>query len=449
MFRTRLSRANSPLANLRRIFLVAACTISCWTAITWGQSADGDETAQPAPHNGSTEIVDIASTIRDLASSSFNERQKAHQKLLALGNPAIDALESAAKISHVEAAARCLDVLAQLARQDKSKTLALSALERLAKDQSNRFAGSAAKIVKELKTTDEERAIAALTAAGVRIHRRSSGEVFSIQITHDFQRVQLKHFPTLRSVELSGQEVTDATLDALAVVKQLSSLTLSQTSVSDAGLRKLKGLTGLNSLGLIGQTFTGDGLRQLQHVPRLRTLFLHSAVGERELELLTEVSQIESLYLSEVRFNQECVDILNQFKRLRRLALTVTSADDDRLQWLGQVTVPLQLTLMGSTNVTDAGWKKLEGARLFELTLMRTPITDAGMANLGAMPLLESLVIFDAPITDVGLQQLQRQKALQMLMLRNTKVTDHGVADLRRSLPNLRHVTVDAKAAKK
>ena len=103
--------------------------------------------------------------------------------------------------------------------------------------------------------------------------------------------------------------------------------------------------------------------------------------------------------------------------------------------------------MSSSPKVTEAGWQHLMNARLMSLNLSRTPLTDTDLRNIGMVPTLETLMISDAPISDIGLMHLKELKALTVLSLRGTKITEDGVAQLRRSLPNLRHVSIDVNRA--
>jgi hypothetical protein len=157
--------------------------------------------------------------------------------------------------------------------------------------------------VVEDKTTDMDRAIDALTREGVRIYRDPTDSVFGIMnITRDGQLAFAEHLPTLRSIRISGNEVTDAGVESLVKLKQLSSLTISRTSITDVGLRKLKALPSLTRLSLSGGDFTIEGLRQLKHVPKLRRLSLLSSIDESKLQFLKDVPQIDSPILKYVRF---------------------------------------------------------------------------------------------------------------------------------------------------
>jgi hypothetical protein len=75
-------------------------------------------------------------------------------------------------------------------------------------------------------------------------------------------------------VELSGPQVTDASLKVLKDIKELQFLGLGGTSVTDKGLKELKDLKKLQTLLLLGTDFTDEGLKELKEFKQLRTLVL-------------------------------------------------------------------------------------------------------------------------------------------------------------------------------
>jgi hypothetical protein len=431
---------------LASVSLVAMSAITCWTPFATAQSEDdGQTTKRPSTTNDVADAnkTDIARCIDDLASAKFDERQAACQFLLDAGSLAIDGLENAAKKRKLEAATRCVEILHQIAREKKNEAAAIAALERLAKHSSSRVFSLAAQIVTDYHTTDEERAIVALIAQGIRISRSSRGEVYSVTIVSDAQVRLLKHLPQLRYVHLSGKGVTNASIEPLGDIKQLSNLTMMNCLVNDAGLKKIKALASLEGLNLYNQRFTRGGLRHLKHVRTLKRLALNS-FDENALGFLLDVTQIDSLTLSNVQLSQYGVGVINQLKNLKRLALTVNAFDDERLRWFGQLKSDLSLTVMNSPKITDEGWRHLAAAPLRSLSIIHNSITDRGLFHIGKIKSLQTLTIYRSPISDAGIKHLQELKSLRYLMLQDTKVTEEGMARLKGLLPSLRTARLGA-----
>ena len=402
--------------------LVATSTAWCPLAIA--------ELQPPAPS------IEIEDAIDQLGSTKFAVRQAAYKELATIGGSAIQALERAARSGEFETATRCTEVLAVLARDSRHAQPALAALKRLAVDPGNPSADRAAEAITELKTTDEERAIAALEDEGVKIRRARNGKIYSLQLSYDRQLMFLKYLPHVHAVYLTGKEIRDVGLASLVAAKGLTTVSLTNTSVTEKGLRELKNVQGLRHLFLNGTSFKSSDLWHLQFCANLRTLSLPSSADEADLWFLTQLPQLDSLHLSDLPLGHQGVATLNQLDHLRRLHLTTSHADDEDLRWIGKLEVPLHLTSFGAT-VTTAGLKHLGGSWLRGLSI-RGPISDDGLAVVERMTRLESLSVVQAPISDAGLERLRQIKTLRFLSLHATRVTKDGIARLQRSHPKLR-----------
>jgi hypothetical protein len=78
----------------------------------------------------------------------------------------------------------------------------------------------------------------------------------------------------LRWLDLGGTGVTDAGLEQVAQMKNLSRLHLERTGLTDAGLEHLAGLADLAYLNLYGTKVTDAGLACLKSNPKLRQVYL-------------------------------------------------------------------------------------------------------------------------------------------------------------------------------
>ncbi|KAA5545397.1 hypothetical protein FYK55_07030 [Roseiconus nitratireducens] len=385
---------------------------------------------------------EIAKAIEDLTSAKFQHRQAAFRTLVSNGDTAIGALEIASGTGDPEVATRCVEALAEIANDKKFLSRVIAALDRLAADPANSAANLAKHHATQLKMTDEDRAVAALTSEGVRIHRSPNGSVFSVNITHDRQIVWLKHFKDLHSVRLRGPEVTDNGIMTLVKHPNFSSLNISRTSITDGGLSKLWELKELKSISLSADEFTPRGIHALREIPKLEMVVLLSDTDEETLAALAEAKQVDSLYLAEIRLTQRAIDLLNQFSHLKRLRFSVQAINDQQLKWLGQIAVPTDLTVRQSPEITEEAWRHLRESRLLGLSIAECVITDASLAHLGEISLLESLSVGGESITDAGLVHLENLQALESLRLTGTQVTDDGVDRLRKAIPKLRHVSI-------
>lgn len=87
------------------------------------------------------------------------------------------------------------------------------------------------------------------------------------------------------------------------------------------------------------------------------------------------------------------------------------------------------------TPVTDAGLQYLQGLPLYSVALSKTKITDAGLAYLKNFQ-LKQLFLAETGITDAGLERI-KTLPLILINLQNTKVTDKGVAELKKAIPGI------------
>jgi hypothetical protein len=74
--------------------------------------------------------------------------------------------------------------------------------------------------------------------------------------------------------------------------------------------------------------------------------------------------------------------------------------------------------------------------QLFDLSLTKTKVTDAGLVHLQGLNRLIWLNLRGTKVTDAGLAHLQGQSQLQDLDLSSTRVTNEGVDRLQEALPN-------------
>ena len=78
---------------------------------------------------------------------------------------------------------------------------------------------------------------------------------------------------------------------------------------------------------------------------------------------------------------------------------------------------------------------KADLAKVTELSLHVTKITDEGLKDVAKLQKLEFLTLADTQITDAGLKDVAKLKKLESLRLDGTKVTKAGVAELKKALP--------------
>ena len=112
------------------------------------------------------------------------------------------------------------------------------------------------------------------------------------------------------------------------------------------------------------------------------------------------------------------------------------SVDRSRVESLRGLEPSLVWLNLSRTAVGDSTLELLRDFRqLRKLNLAQTAITDAGLSQLREMKQLEVLNLYGTTITDAGLISLTQLPQLKKLYLWQTQVTDAGVAALAQLLP--------------
>jgi hypothetical protein len=198
-------------------------------------------------------------------------------------------------------------------------------------------------------------------------------------------------------VRFSGHpNITDDMLDWFKNMQDLWYLDIGRTRVSDAGLKRIA------------------------HLRRLRNLDLD------RLEKVTDAG----------------IAVLAQFPDLAELNLRGTGVADG-VAALRQ-NLKLQELDLSETKVGDPSIPALAGLpELRSLILMKTRVTDEGVAAItkpGCLPSLQLLDLSETTVSDETLKRLHDPKVcpkLHILLLLRTKVTNEGVAALRKARPTL------------
>ena len=115
----------------------------------------------------------------------------------------------------------------------------------------------------------------------------------------------LEHFKGLtglQSLDLDQTRITDGGLEHLEHLTSLQTLDLMRTAVTDAGLERLKGLTSLQRLDLRGTRVTDSGLEHLAGMSGLQVLDLMSTkVTDAGLMHLKGLTSLKALSLRDTK----------------------------------------------------------------------------------------------------------------------------------------------------
>ena len=113
------------------------------------------------------------------------------------------------------------------------------------------------------------------------------------------------------------------------------------------------------------------------------------------------------------------------------VSVVIPVASDDDLIQIGKLGQLRDLLIVRS-DMTDAGLAHLKGlTRLNHVGLGHTHVTDAGLTHLKGLMQLSGVDLRDTRVTDAGLMDLKGLTNLSSLVLDGTQVSDHGLAHLK------------------
>jgi len=171
---------------------------------------------------------------------------------------------------------------------------------------------------------------------------------------------RLKHLNAICSLNLLLSGVSDADLDSVAVLHSLEKLYLCNTRITDDALRQISGLPNLRVLSLCSTSVTDEGLRYVSGMTTLRELNVDNTritdAGLRHLKGLHDLNslnlsncsgidgsglkdiavlqEIDELELNSTRVSNERLQCLSRLKKLRKIWLMDTPADEEGVSYL-------------------------------------------------------------------------------------------------------------------
>ncbi|VTR96685.1 regulatory subunit : Putative regulatory subunit (Fragment) OS=Gemmata sp. Wa1-1 PE=4 SV=1: Sigma70_r2: Sigma70_r4_2: LRR_6: LRR_6: LRR_6: LRR_6: LRR_6: LRR_6 [Gemmata massiliana] len=253
----------------------------------------------------------------------------------------------------------------------------------------------------------------------------------------------LEHLAGLKNLthlSLLGTRVRGTGLKHLTGLKNLTAIELTQAPVTDAGLKHLADLKGLTRITLCyannyyaHEDLDGAWLKHLAGLKKLTHLDLYSSrVTDEWLEHLVAPEALTHLDLGRASVTDEGLRHLAKVKNLTSLDLTLNEEVTDKgLVELGGLEHLADLNL-SQTRVTGDGMKHLAGLKnLTSLNLSMTRVTDEGLGHLTGLKNLIDLNLYSVPgVTNEGLKYLAGFDKLTTLDLCAAKITDEGLKDV-------------------
>lgn len=211
--------------------------------------------------------------------------------------------------------------------------------------------------------------------------------------------------------------------------------------MTDEQLERVSHLGHIQSLYLSGSKgLSDDGLRALARLPGLRHLDLGGTpLTDRGLAVLRELPALESIGLAWTRITDAGAAHLAACERLRAVDLTGTATGDGAIRALAGK--PCLTHFKSGNGVTDAGLAALRD--IPALAAWQGGEPTMGLTDFDAGP---TYLLLRGPFTDQGLAQLAALDGLFALNLDSDQlaVTGRGLAPLT-ALPHLEWLGFDAK----
>jgi len=233
--------------------------------------------------------------------------------------------------------------------------------------------------------------------------------------------VSIGQIKTLRNLRLSGEIVTDDSIQNLKGLNRLAAILLQQTAITDSGIAVLGQLPQLKDVNLFGTPITDESFRIFKQLPNLEKLVLRgTAITGQNATALSELSSVKELDLSETAFSFTGMVSIAQMASLTKLNLWLTLVDDAGIQ-----------SLAGNTRLTSLNLDNVAS------------ITDASIDTIATLTSLQYLHLGGTSVTTAGILKLHPLTQLETLIATRLGLTDDDAPSIRKALPTLKRLDLD------
>ena len=242
-------------------------------------------------------------------------------------------------------------------------------------------------------------------------------------------------FPELRILSFANCVHDDSIWPVLAKMRDLEELTLRAGFATDSKGPKEIEFRPLEDPPATARGVSDNGSQVLRGFSRLMSLDLNSThIGDATLANIGQLNLLEKLDLFGKRITGRGLANISGLRNLTRISLVGTAVDDIGLASLSGMAKLTTLELE-STKITDAGLPHLRGlAALKCLSIQYTAVTENGLASLRPLEKLETIYCSVPTLTDVGIQALRKLRSLRYLYL-NRSMTIREFRHLQAELP--------------
>ncbi len=225
----------------------------------------------------------------------------------------------------------------------------------------------------------------------------------------------------------------------------------SHCNLSDSDLEDLRGLVAMEALSLNDNPVTGVGLIHLGDSRHLRNLYATGTqFDDAGMRNLADLRSLEHLTVSgSDQLTDEGFKVLRSLTALKRLLVQGGRISESSLKCLQGMRQLESLGLDRNPNLGDAGLVHIERlVSLRGLNLTDCGVTNLGLTSIGRITNLEHLWLDSNPITSNGIVQLRGLSRLETLSLVGCSIDDSAVPELKR-FPKLEGVFVSFGAFSK
>lgn len=237
--------------------------------------------------------------------------------------------------------------------------------------------------------------------------------------------------PRLRFLFVNGENFGNDNLERLASARTIETLWLQSTRVTDEGLSAIKRMEALRSLDLCGGKLGDEAMRRIAANSRLTRLHIENIrLTDDGVLALSHASTLETLHIIGAEITDKGIEHLVALKRLSSLALRRTKISSSALISLGNMK-ELRDVSLGGVALRDEDVVHLTRLALEQLDLMNTSLDDWAAQQLSQIRSLKFLCLSGDGVTDDGIAFLGQLEQLETLMLDDTAVTECGVRRLK------------------
>ncbi len=243
--------------------------------------------------------------------------------------------------------------------------------------------------------------------------------------------------------QISSRDINDAALQKLVAVPeaaaQITELDLRGTAeaLTNAGLMLVAELPNLQSLNLSRRPVSSEAIAAIGKKTMLREIDLTgSPVDPSVAESLQTLSHLQTLKLDATAAGDGAVHAVSSLP-LETLSLQGTPLTDAGLEEIGRIQTLKSLDV-GRTQVTGVGFRALKKLDLVKLNASVTRFGVEGLINLRGMKSLEELHLFSAGIVEQPKAKVfGTMPNLRILILGGNQITGPGMHELFKGLKSL------------